>query len=191
MWFTEDAISPMILFGVVAIGLYVAWTSTRQRKYLTWAVIAVAAAVVVFVAEQAIVTDPEKVESTLLELIDTFIEESRTVTGSSAPAVVRCHSFFAADNASDRGRVTAALLLVEVQADLRITDVQVRLTNNSTRAITHFRANGTVSVSGAPYHRPTRWELTWRKDGGEWKVTNTKMLNVMNGDEIPIPRVDR
>ena len=79
-------------------------------------------------------------------------------------------------------------MFVSVESDIRVTDVSVQLTNEDSRAITHFRANATVSASGVGggYH-PSRWELTWQKEGDEWKITRTKYLNVMTVDEQRIP----
>jgi hypothetical protein len=32
--------------------------------------------------------------------------------------------------------------------------------------------------------------MTWQKQAGEWKITQTKMLNAVNGQEMSVPGVD-
>lgn len=192
MWFTEDAWSPIIVIGVAAIICFIAWSSTQRSRYLTAIAVLAFCAILTHFIEQAVVTEGEKVEIALHDLLDTFISESQSITSLQQAQVVRSERFFSEQNVMDKARVRAAVILVNVAADTRITDVQIQLTNQDTRAITHFRANGTVSTSmgGGGGHYTSRWELTWQKEAGEWKITRTKMLNPMSGEEQRIPRVD-
>lgn len=192
MWFTEDAWSPIIVIGVAVIICFIAWSSTQRSRYLTAIAALVFCAILTHFVEKAVVTEGEKVEIALHDLLDTFISESQSITSLQQAQVVQSERFFSEQNVTDKARVRAAVILVNVASDTRITDVQIQLTNQDTRAITHFRANGTVSTSiaGGGGHYSSRWELTWQKDAGEWKVTRTKMLNPMSGEEQRIPRVD-
>ncbi|MBC8289650.1 MAG: hypothetical protein H8E37_04965 [Planctomycetes bacterium] len=192
MWFTEDAWSPIIVIAVAAIVCFIAWSTTQRSRYLTAIAVLAFCAVLTHFVEQAVVTEGEKVEIALHDLLDTFIAESRSITSLQQAQVVLSERFFSDQNVMDKARVRAAVILVSVSADTRITDVQIQLTNQKTRAITHFRANGTVSTSmgGGGGHYASRWELTWQKEAGEWKITRTKMLNPMSGEEQRIPRVD-
>lgn len=192
MWFTEDAWSPIILCTVIAAIFFVAFMSTQRPKFLAALPLLLLAAITIYFVEIAIVTDLEQVENNLHDLIDTFVEESHQfgVGSSEKPEQVRCQSFFAENNTVDRTRVVAALMFVEVENDIRVTDVKIKLTNNDTMAVTHFRANATFSARSQSTHHPSRWEMTWQKQGGEWKITRTRMLNVVNGQEIRIPGVD-
>lgn len=189
MWFTEDAWSPIIVIAVAAIVCLIAWSSNQQKRYLVAILILLLAAVTTWFAEQAIQTDAEKLEVTLTELVQTFIEESQRVSSVDQVANAQSVRFFAESNEADRARVRAALVVASVNDDMRLADVRINLTDEDT-AVTHFRANGTVTVSGGGRHYPSRWELTWRKEGGDWKVTQTKMLHVTTGEEQDIPRVD-
>ena len=188
MWFTEDAWSPIIVCVVVGVLFFVGFSVTQRQKWLLPVPLLLVACIAIYFIEQAIVTDTERVEQSLLELIDTFALESRQTPKNQTPLCLR---FFSVRNDRDRKRVGAASFLVRVD-NQRVTDVQIKLTNQSTRAITHFRANGDVSLgaSGGGSHYSSRWELTWQKEADEWKVTGTKMLNVMTGDEQNIPNVD-
>lgn len=192
MWFTEDAWSPIILCAVIAAIFFVAFMTTQRPRFLVALPLLLLAAITIYFAEAAIVTDREKVESNLLDLVSTFVEESHQFGVGSAqkPDQVRCQSFFAENNTVDRTRVVAALMFVRVEDDIRVTDVKVKLTNNDTMAVTHFRANATFSARSQSSHHPSRWEMTWQKQAGEWKITRTRMLNVVNGQEIRIPGVD-
>lgn len=192
MWFTEDAWSPIIVCAVFGVVFFIAWSSTQRSKFLIPIPILLFAAITVFFAEQAVVTDAEQVEQNLQDLISQFIDESQQLGmgQQQTPEMIQCHRYFSTNNDADKARVAAALLMVEVSDDARTTDIQIRLTNENTRAVTHFRVNGTVSGPGFSNHYASRWELTWQKEGGRWRVTRTKMLNVMSGEEQRIPRVD-
>ena len=192
MWFTEDAWSPIILCTVIAAIFVIAFMTTQRARYLAALPLLLLAAITIYFAEQAIVTDREQVDKNLRDLISTFVEESHQfgVGSKEVPEQVRCQSFFAANNLTDRARVVAALMVVHVGDDIRITDVKIQLTNQDTMAVTHFRANATVTAGSFSGHHPSRWELTWQKQGGEWKITRTRMLNPVSGEEQRIPRVD-
>jgi len=191
MWFTEDAWSPVILMAVAAIFCCVAWSRTRRRQFVIAAALLLLAAMTTYFVEQVIVTDGEKVEASLFELIETFVAESQSISRLPRTREIQSERFFAEQNTIDRGRVRIAISIAEISSDLRISDVQIRLTNEDTRAITHFRANGIVSTGAtAGTHHVSRWELTWQKQAGEWRITRTRMLNPMNGQEQQIPRVD-
>ena len=186
MWFTEDAWSPifvLIIFGMIAA---VSFALTQRDKWLYPLPILLVAAIAIYVVEQQIITPREKVQAELTKLIDAFVAETQATTKSKEPKSVE---FFSQNNKRDRARVVAAILLVNI-ADQRLTDAHVQLTNQETRAITQFRANGTVSTAGAGGHFATRWELTWQLEAGEWKVVSTWMLDPVSGKEQAIPRVD-
>ena len=190
MWFTEDAWSPIIICCVAGVICFIAWSSTQQSRYLVPIPLLLLGCVTLYFAERAVITDREKLEATLLDLTDTFVAESQIINGGNLPEAVRSVEFFSRTNTADRARVRAALALAHVEDDLRVTDVSVTLTNENTRALTHFRANGTINAGSFSGHHPSRWELTWQKEGGEWKITRTRMLEVVSGEERDIPRVD-
>lgn len=192
MWFTEDAWSPILLCTVVAAIFFIAFMTTQRARFLIALPLLLLAALTIYFVEIAIVTDTEQVENNLRDLVSTFVEESRQfgVGSIEKPEQVRCQSFFAENNTVDRTRVVAALMFVQVEGDIRVTDVTIQLTNRDTMAVTRFRANATFSAGSNTGHHPSRWEMTWQKQAGEWKITRTRMLNVMNGQEMNIPGVD-
>ncbi|MGZ0168095.1 MAG: hypothetical protein ACKVHE_00905 [Planctomycetales bacterium] len=192
MWFTEDAWSPIILCTIIAAIFFIAFMTTQRPKFLIALPLLLLAAITIYLAEIAIVTDGEQVEKNLHDFVDTFVEESHQFGSGSAtiPEQARCQSFFAETNIVDRTRVVAALMFVQVEGDIRVTDVRIQLTNKDTMAVTHFRANATFAAGSQSGHHPSRWEMTWQKQAGEWKITRTKMLNFMNGQEMQVPGVD-
>ena len=193
MWFTEDAWSPIILCTVIAAIFFIAFMTTQRARFLIALPLLLLAAITVYFVEIAIVTDGEQVEKNLHDLVDTFVEESHQFGSDSSviPEQARCQSFFAETNTVDRTRVVAALMFVQVEGNIRVTDVKIQLTNQDTMALTHFRTNATFSAGSNSGHHPSRWEMTWQKQAGEWKITRTKMLNVVNGQEMQVPGVDR
>ena len=192
MWFTEDAWSPIILCVVAGAIFFITWSTTRKSAFLLALPVLLLIAITIFFIERAVVTDSEQVEQNLFSLIETFVEESQQLGMGSGeiPGQVRCHHYFSVLNTTDRNRVVAALMVVSISDGISVKDVQTRLTNENTRAITHFRANAVVSAGSFSGHHPSRWELSWQKEAGEWKITRTRMLNVVTGEERRIPRVD-
>ncbi|NQV24367.1 MAG: nuclear transport factor 2 family protein [Rhodopirellula sp.] len=192
MWFTEDAWSPIILCTVIAAIFFIAFMTTQRARFLLALPLLLLVAITIYFVEIAVVTDSEQVEKNLLDLVNTFVEESHQfgVGSATTPEQARCQSFFAESNTVDRTRVVAALMFVQVEGDIRVTDVKIQLTNKDTMAVTHFRANATFAAGSQSGHHPSRWEMTWQKQAGEWKITRTKMLNVVNGQEMQVPGVD-
>ncbi len=79
-----------------------------------------------------------------------------------------------------------ALATVTGVNNLRITDVSVEMLSQGSRARCHFRANGRFEVIGFGDigHQATRWELTWQREGGAWKVIRIRRLNPITGEEM-------
>lgn len=79
-----------------------------------------------------------------------------------------------------------AFATVTAVEDLQLTDVSIDLLMEGSRAVSHVRANGRFHVGayGDIGHRPTRWELTWQREGEEWNVIRIRRLNPITGEEI-------
>lgn len=78
-----------------------------------------------------------------------------------------------------------ALTIVDIPEPVRISDVRTTMSNNNSRAVTQFRASAVVHVAGSAdgVHYPTRWELTWQVEQGEWKILRATRLHIMTGEE--------
>ena len=138
----------------------------------------------------------QQVEQRLLDFATTFQRESlqrglaNLVLGGPEP---QTFAFISASAKEVRDLALQALDLVDIQEDIRISDVRTTLSNNNSRAVMHFRASATVSVGayGNVGRQPTRWELTWQREKGEWKVIRATRLNFLTGEPLQNPFVTK
>ena len=196
MWFTETPWPPVIVLSVIGVLCFLGWLSRRQTGYLAGAALCVALCGFMFVLERQIVTERERVEQRLFEFAEAFQRDSlqqglaNMVIGGPVP---RTLSFISASAGDVQNMAVEALRLVDGQDDVRISDVRTTLTNNDSRATTHFRASATVNVvaMGNVGRQSTRWELTWQREKGEWKVLRAQRLNFMTGKPLDHPLTAR
>ena len=189
MWFTETPWPPILILCVIGVLLFLGWVSQRKTGYLAGVALCVALCGLVFVVEQQIVTETERVEQRLLDFTAAFQRDSlqrgliNAVLGGPEPESLK---FIAGDEV--RRMATQALDLVDIQDDVRISDVRTKMTNKDSRAITQFRASASVTVAGYnAVRQPSRWELTWGKEDGEWKVLRATRLNFLSGQPLDNP----
>ncbi|WP_298869334.1 hypothetical protein [uncultured Gimesia sp.] len=176
MWVTETAIPPMIICSILAVVLFVQYYLRHQVKYIVGCLVMIGAIVGFYFLEQSIITERERVEADLYGLIGAFekkeVEPTLNYISRQAPGL--------------RALVQTALNLVTIDGELRITDVLTELRSENSVATTHFRANGAATFGGFSGSSPTRWELTWQKMGGEWKVTKASRLNPITGEPLRV-----
>ncbi len=175
MWFTETPWPPIMIFSAIAAGLAAALVTTQQGRYAVGIVALLVASLVTFLVEQHIVTESERVEQAVYDVAEAFQQrdEQRTLSAFSqrAPEL--------------QVLAMIALRVVEVRDDLRITDLSVELKNEQTRAFSHFRANGTFHAPGfGDVREPTRWDVGWQKEGGEWRIISVEQLHPVTGEPI-------
>jgi len=196
MWFTETAWPPIIMLGVVGVLLFLGWISQRRSGYLVGVFVCLGLCGVVWFVEQQIITEREIVETRLYDFATTVQRESlqrgvaNLILGGPEPETFK---FISATANDVREFARQALAMVDIQEDVRISDVRTNLTNNQSRATTQFRATATVSVTayGNVGRQPTRWELTWQRENGIWKVTRVTRLNFMSGEPLINPFTSR
>jgi hypothetical protein len=176
-WFTETPWPPIFILGIVACILLAVWSSQKRGIWLIGALIALIAAAAVFFVERAVVTEAERVEKNVFDLTSAFQRKDRD----------RTLSFFSAQAPDLRDMATYALNLVELPDGIDVKDVSVRLTNENTRAVSLFRANGTVTVHGiGSQHSASRWEVTWQKEGSDWKIIEVVRLHPYKDEKLQI-----
>jgi hypothetical protein len=186
-WITETTWPLFLLASVLAIVCIVRWHRTRSLKYLGAVILLAGLCGVAFFLERSVITDRERIEQHVLDMTDAFRREDFD----------RCWSYFSpsASSSSLEEDLRAGMSTVDVEDDLRITDLSVKLMANGTRATSHFRANATISFrQSIDGHRfvsnlgrmPSRWELTWRREKDDWKIVRVTRLNPTNGTEMPI-----
>lgn len=196
MWFTETAWPPIIMLGVVGVLLFLGWISQRRSGYLVGVFVCLGLCGVVWFVEQQIMTEREIVETRLYDFATSVQRESlqrgvaNLILGGPEPETFK---FISATANDVREFARQALDMVDIQEDVRISDVRTTLTNNQSRATTQFRATATVSVTayGNVGRQPTRWELTWQRENGIWKVTRVTRLNFMSGEPLINPFTSR
>ena len=196
MWFTETAWPPIVMLGVIGVLLFLGWISQRRSGYLVGVFVCLSLCGVVWFVEQQIVTEREVVETRLHDFATTVQRESlqrgvaNLVLGGPEPETFK---FISATANDVRELARQALDMVDIQEDVRISDVRTNLTNNQSRATTQFRATATVSVAayGNVGRQPTRWELTWQRENGIWKVIRATRLNFMSGESMTNPFTSR
>lgn len=177
MWFTEDPWPPMLLLGLGAIIAMAFWSSSKRVLPLGVAALCCVLAGGVYLLDAAIITPAEQVEGLVVRLCQEFRRKD--------PQAL---DHFSASAPELRALCATAMEMVEVDDDLRLTDFQTRVTNQDSRAVTHFRANATLRVQGfgSVGRQPARVELTWAKEGSDWKIIALRRLNPVKDEEMPV-----
>lgn len=196
MWFTETPWPPIIGLCVVGVLLFLGWMSQRKTVFLAGVALCLALCGVVFVIEQQIVTERERVEQRLLDFAVAFQQDSmqqglvNLLVRGQEPASL---SYISASADGTRRMAEAALNFVDIPEAVRISDVRTTMSNNDSRAVTQFRASATVRAGGHVdgFHQPTRWELTWQREKGDWKILRATRLNFMSGEALANPFTTR
>ena len=174
-WFTENPWPPIIILGIVAVACLAVWSSQKRGAWLIAGVVAIAAAAVLYFVARSIETEGERVAHEIHALVNAFIKKDRD----------RTLAFFSPQAADLRTKCEAALAWVDFPNGLDIKDVGVTMSNDNTQAVSRFRANGTVSVKGTgASHAPSRWEVTWRKEAGQWKIVDVQRLHPYKDEKM-------
>lgn len=196
MWFTETPWPPTIGLCVVGVLLFLGWMSQRKVAFLVGVVLCLALCGIVFVVEQQIVTERERVEQRLLDFAADFQRDSmqqglaNLLVRGQEPASLR---YISATADGTRRMAESALNFVDLPEPVRISDVRTTMSNNDSRAVTQFRASATVRAGGHTdgVHQPTRWELTWQREREDWKILRATRLNFMTGEALQNPFTNR
>ncbi len=175
MWFSDNPWPPMTIFALAAVVFFAMGLSQSRKSYLVIAFLLSVACVGTFFVEQWIITDEELVEAQVYELTDAFYQLD--IDGAL--------ELFSQGAKNERALVQQMGSFIEQFNSLRITDTDVELLANDSRAKTHFRANGELTAHAGGKHRfSSRWELIWQKEGGEWKVIKVQRLHPITGEHI-------
>lgn len=168
MWFTENPWPPAVLLLAACAACALAWQRKAGGALAAAALGCLLLAGATFVIERLVVTDREQIESQIHLLARAFERKDK-------PAVLGA---FSAGAGKWRNLAEEALELVTIRRELSIKDVSVRVYGQGARATSRFRANGTVEFKGVDVgHQPSRWELTWQREQGQWKVIDVQRLN--------------
>ena len=174
-WFTETPWPPIFVLAIVAVACVAAWASQKRAVWLVAALTTVVAAVAVFLIERWVVTDAERVEQSVHALAAAFQRKDREAT----------LAFFSLQAPELRTLVGQALDWVDLPNGVNIKDLRVRTSNENTRAVSDFHANGVVSFQGmGAKFAPSRWSVTWQKEGTGWKIIEVQRLNPVKDEKM-------
>ena len=167
-----------LILGAV---LLAQWVLQRGRRQIVAAAVFFLAAVAILLADHFIVTQTKRVEANIYDLAKAV----------EAANVERCLSFFSEGDKTDRQLVQQAVGMVQIQGAIHISDVTIKMSSAESRAVSTFRATADVTYQNQTNRFPTRWELTWQREGNEWKVIRLRRLQLMGDQETnPLSAVD-
>ena len=178
MWPTENPWPAMVVLACVAVVCFGQFAAKRKSASLVLGLISLLLAGGCYLLDQIVQTPAEQITQNVYDLTAAFQKQD----------VQKTLGFFS-PRASERAVIETALHQVKVKDDLRITDLSVTFKAANSLGVSHFRANASLHVDvlgmgGDVGYHPSRWELDWQREAGEWKVIRVHRLNPINGNEI-------
>jgi len=180
-------------FGLVALGFLIAMKVTADGKYLVRALIVLGLAAGVLIVEQLLVTDAERIESTVKNLI-------HALSRSDADGVTQAlddHVTFSIRN-DTLGNELDLEQFREKLKDLTFDGIYVsRLSTSSMqqsgRGSAEFKASaaGTYQMNGVGYNFAgnSEWSLGFRRlPSGEWKINRITAMSFPLNVVLPFMR---
>ncbi len=96
-------------------------------------------------------------------------------------------TFFSPQDQADRQLVGQAAGMVQIEGPIRISDLSIDMSSTESRAVATFRASATAKFQGRSDRGHTRWELTWQREGNDWKVIRVRRLKFIGeGEASPL-----
>jgi hypothetical protein len=174
MWFTESPWVPFLVCLALSAVFFSRWVSDRRRGWLLAACGFLVASAAVVIVERLIVTESERVEGSIERLAKVF----------EAGDGDACAAFFSPHDERDRELVRQAAGMVKIDGPIRISDLSVDMNGPETRAVSRFRASADATYQGYHDRGRTRWEVTWEREGPDWKITRVRRLRLLGDEEI-------
>lgn len=155
--------------GLSVIG-FLAMYLTQRAVVGTVGVVFLLIGAGIYAADHMVETNREKVRAETTNLCNEFRAKDP-----------KTFSHFSADHPELVALCKTAMNMVEVGHDLRLSDWEMKETKPGKEVLCHFRANATLTVQGQSQHYPARFELTWNREGADWKIAGVRRLNPING----------
>jgi len=169
MWFTEDPWYPLLGCVLVFLALIGLWRTNPKPVYMQAMFgVVVLGALIVFV-ERMVVTPSEQIDDNIHDLVDSFRRQD----------LDRTFSHISESATNERMLISGAIGIVDLDEDLRITDMDVKVLDGGTSAKARFRVNATADAVGSSYRVRTRWELSFQREGDDWKVTRIQRMKLL------------
>lgn len=170
-----------ILCLILSAGLFSRWVLQRSRRPLAASALFLAVAGAIFLADRLIITESKRVEAGIYGLAKAF----------QSGDVERCLDFFSPLDKADRQLVGQAAGMVEIEGPIRISDMSIDMSSAQSRAVSTFRASATAKFQGRSDRGHTRWELTWQREGNDWKVIRVRRLRFIGeGEASPLSAME-
>jgi hypothetical protein len=166
---------------ILAAALFAQWVLQRSRRQIVAAAVFLLAAAAIFLADRFIITETKLVQASIYGLAEAV----------RARNVERCLTFFSESDKPDRQLVSQAASMVEIEGPVRITDMSINMSSAESRAVSTFRATADVKFQNQSNRYPTRWELTWQREGNDWKIVRVRRLQLLGDQETsPLAAAD-
>lgn len=178
MWPTENPWPAMIALVCVAIIFGARFFTRQNTSSLIGVVVCLLLAGGCYLLDQFVLTPGEQIIQNVYDL-------SAAVQRQDVPKAL---SYFS-NQARERDLIKLALRQVKVKDDLRISDTSVTFKGAGSVAVSHFRANASLTVdmvgvnADISYH-PSRWEVDWQREGNDWKIIQIHRLHPITGKEV-------
>jgi len=174
---TENPWPLIILLFVVAVGLGIAWSRRQQPQFLIGIGLCLLLSIGVWVLDRSVVTTREALADNVVQMTKAFQERD----------LDRTISYVSPHARALRMLIGTAYNILEIRDDMRVTDIQVEMKGQETRAVTRFRVNATFipHIPGYPEAQnrvATRWEAKWQLEGDQWRMIDIIELNPITGE---------
>lgn len=166
---------------VVSAALFGQWVLQRRRRQLVASAGFLAAAALIALTDALVVTEPKRVAANIESLAKAFHDGK----------VDTCLGFFSDRDEADRELIRRAAGLVEFEGPIRISDLSIDMSSAQTRAVATFRASASAKFQGHRDRGRTRWELTWQREGPDWKIIRVRRLKFLGeGEASPLSMME-
>ncbi len=175
MWFTEDALTPGALFGAIGMFWLLMGLNTGRVRHTVIGGLLMIVGAGAFVIDAIAVTERERLQENVVALCDDFRNRRAGTL-----------DYFSKTAPELRLAAAGAMALVTVETAPSLTDFQIAFSNEGSRATSQFRANATISVAGYGNvgHQPSRFILTWAREGSEWKIIKVQRMHPIHNKEL-------
>lgn len=128
--------------------------------------------------EGRVVTEAEVLERDLQTMLDGFKQQNEAAV----------HGQISDQSPNLRSVASQGMDMVKLEDSFHLKDVRITLSEDGNQATVHLRANGQAVLKQSSYSQTvaTRWETTWAKEAGLWKLIGVKRLDVVSGKEMGI-----
>lgn len=175
MWFTEDALTPCAVFGAAGLVALLTGLNSSRRMMSVGGLLLILLAGSAWIIDASVITDREELESLVHSLCEDFRQKRAGTIDYFSPTAPEL-----------RAAAIAAMALVTINDGPRLTDFDIKVTNQGTRATAHFRANATISVKaiGDVGHQPSRFILTFSREQHAWKIIKVQRMHPVQDREL-------